>query len=142
MNTRRTTLIILIVFGLLGGQILGQTAGQSVLRIESKLNDEVFISTVFEEDLQTMPKWSESVEWPALSPRKAIRSARTVAEGKSKIVDWHLQKISLIPVGDPGNWVYLVEFRPLPRGIPVNGFVSSFQIIVLLDGRAITPNRK
>jgi len=52
-----------------------------------------------------------------------------------------LNKISLVPLGEEGSWVYLVELEePPPR--PDGGIHGSLEIVVLMDGSAISPSVK
>jgi hypothetical protein len=92
-----------------------------------------------DEDLQKTPAWSPGQENPPLSARSAIEIARKqlatlLPNGK----DWRLYAVTLRPIED--RWIYLVEFLEPLRGDGGGQQVSSgFQLVVLMNGVAITP---
>ena len=91
------------------------------------------------QDLQKTPAWPATQENPPLSPRRAIdiaskQLAALLPNGK----DWRLYSITLRPMDD--RWIYLVDFlEPLRGDNTVQQVSSSFQIVVLMNGVAITP---
>jgi hypothetical protein len=94
--------------------------------------------------LATVPVWHESDDNPPLPPRAAIAAPRPVL---GKLVkggeEWELDRINLRRVGPRDVWVYDLQFfTPLPPISPnsVGSFPrSSLSLIVLMDGRTITP---
>jgi hypothetical protein len=91
-----------------------------------------------DQDLQKTPAWPATQENPPLSARRAVdiaskQLAALLPNGK----DWRLYSVTLRPMDD--RWIYLVDFlEPLRRDNSVQQS-SSFQIVVLMNGVAITP---
>jgi hypothetical protein len=85
------------------------------------------------------PSWVEDEDFPPLSPRAAVRSAR---DGLSALVtdpeNWTMNGIQLQPGGSKDKWVYVVSFWG-PMSSPYGGLVPEFRMIVLLDGTAVKP---
>jgi hypothetical protein len=94
---------------------------------------------IADQDLQKTPAWPPTQENPPLSPRRAVdiaskQLAALLPNGK----DWRLYSVTLRPMDD--RWIYLVDFlEPLRRDNSVQQLSSSFQIVVLMNGVAITP---
>ena len=92
-----------------------------------------------DQDLQKTPAWPATQESPPLSPRRAIdiaskQLAALLPNGK----DWRLYSVTLRPMDD--RWIYLVDFlEPVRRDNAAQQLSSSFQVVVLMNGVAITP---
>ena len=111
------------------------------------LNGECWVLRVTASDLATVPVWRESDDAPPLPPRAAIAASRVVLRELVKDGDeWELERISLRQIGLGSDVsIYEVKFlSPLPP-LPPNtvGSVgrSPLSLIVLMDGRAITPTK-
>jgi hypothetical protein len=89
-------------------------------------------------DLQKTPDWAPSQENPPLSPRRAMDIAsKYLATLLPNGKDWRLDRVSLRPIG--GRWIYLVEFLEPLRGDGGGQLSSGFQVVVLMNGVAVTP---
>lgn len=108
-------------------------------------------------DVEATPRWLSSAQYPPLSPRVAIESARTMMRTLFSDGDaWRFGDIRLVPtVGE--SWIYVVGFgspappppgpvmpeRPLKPGeiISVVGSQSStlMDVPVFMDGRTVEP---
>jgi len=94
---------------------------------------------IADQDLQKTPAWPATQESPPLSPRRAIdiaskQLAALLPNGK----DWRLYSVTLRPMDD--RWIYLVDFlEPVRRDNAAQQLSSSFQVVVLMNGVAITP---
>ena len=87
------------------------------------------------------PSWSEDEDFPPLSPRGAIRSAKgELSELVTDAENWTLREIELR--GDPtkDKWIYIVSFGG--PGTPTGGGAdgAEFRIMVLMDGKAVKPD--
>ena len=93
-------------------------------------------------DLETIaetPSWSETDDFPPLSPREAIRSAK--GELSALVTDpqyWTLREIKLMPGGSQDKWIYVVSFEG-PATSPYRGVSDEFHMMVLMDGKAAKP---
>ena len=92
--------------------------------------------------LSASPRWGSDEAFPPLAPRAAVPAARQQLE--ALVTDperWRLNKISLVPLGEEGTWVYVVELEePPPR--PDGGIHGSLEFVVLMDGSAVSPSVK
>jgi hypothetical protein len=94
---------------------------------------------ITDQDLQKTPAWAANQENPPLSARGAIdiatkQLAALLPNGK----DWRLYSVTLRPIEN--RWIYLVEFLEPLRGDNAGQQLSSaFQLVVLMNGVAITP---
>jgi hypothetical protein len=94
---------------------------------------------ISDRDLQKTPAWLSGQENPPLPARRAIDIATKqlsalLPNGK----DWRLYAVTLRPIEN--RWLYLVEFlEPLRRDDAGQQLSSGFQIVVLMNGAAITP---
>jgi hypothetical protein len=98
-------------------------------------------------ELDSSPRWQESVDEPPLAPRAAIRAARSLLGHMScKQADsWEVVDVALRPVkGERNVWIYVVKFQEplaLKKGSAVGSvFPRVVDILVLLDGTAVTPS--
>ncbi len=91
------------------------------------------------QDLQKTPAWAPSQENPPLSARRAIDIAtRKLATLLPNGKDWRLYAVTLRPLEN--RWFYLVEFlEPLRNDGAGQQLSAGFQIVVLMDGTAVTP---
>jgi hypothetical protein len=85
--------------------------------------------------IRLSPEWTESAEFPPLSPRRAQSAALLVAKRmRPDVQDWRLDSISLKETFD-GRRMYLVRFW---RGdVNYGAIVPYLDIPVLMDGSAI-----
>ena len=94
---------------------------------------------IAEQDLQKTPAWPPAQENPPLSARRAMdiaskKLATLLPNGK----DWRLYAVTLRPMEN--RWFYLVEFLEPLRGDGAGQQLSTgFQVVVLMDGTAVTP---
>jgi hypothetical protein len=96
-------------------------------------------SHISDEDLQKTPAWSDGQENPPLPVRRAVDIAsKQIAALLPNGRDWRLYSVVLRPVEN--RWIYLVEFLEPLRGDNTGQQVTSgFQIVVLMNGVAVTP---
>lgn len=124
----------LLTFLLLSHQEISPVAGFS-----SYVANQRFEFIVSRAALSASPRWRGAEAFPPLSPRAAISAARQQLE--ALVADperWRLETVSLVPLGEDDEWVYLVEFEePPPR--PDGGIHGSLEIVVLMDGNAVSP---
>jgi hypothetical protein len=88
------------------------------------------------------PSWPEAEVAPPLPPRQAIRIAvEQLQELMTDAERWRLSSVSMRPIGEEGNWVYVVEFaEPPPRAD--GGIHSSLRLVVLMNGTTVAPARR
>jgi len=91
------------------------------------------------EDLQKTPAWPDSQENPPLTARRAIEIASKQLAGLlPNGKDWRLYSVTLRPMEN--RWIYLVEFlEPLRGDNVIQQQSSGFQVVVLMNGVAVTP---
>ena len=91
------------------------------------------------EDLQKTPIWPDSQENPPLPARRAIEIAsKQLASLLPNGKDWRLYSVTLRPMEN--RWIYLVEFlEPLRGDNAIQQQSSGFQVVVLMNGVAVTP---
>jgi len=134
-------LIANLVFFLAFGSQCARSAEQAVFQTVNHLGQTAYRSLVLEIDLVNTPKWVEGTDSPPLSPRQAEMAARSELTRTVRQFDhWELVKFCLRRVGNPENWIYIVEMKPVVQNARASGQVDSIEIVVLLDGRAIRPN--
>src|SRR5215831_6397878 len=120
---------LLVIIALLAAQ------GETTFTVE--YNSTRYEYHITDQDLQATPPWPANEDNPPLSPRSAIdiaskQLAALLPDGK----DWRLYEVTLRPIED--RWVYLVQFLEPLR--PVDQQLSTgFQIVVLMNGVAVTP---
>lgn len=92
--------------------------------------------------LAEAPSWLETEVAPPLPPRRAIQVAtEQLQELLTDAERWRLSSVTLRPIGNDGNWLYVVAFaEPPPR--PDGGIRSSLRLIVLMNGSTVTPARR
>ena len=93
---------------------------------------------ISDQDLQKTPAWPAGQENPPLSPRRAIdiaskELATLLPNGK----DWRLHDVTLRPVDN--HWIYLVNFLEPLRPGAAEQLSTGFQVVVLMNGTAVTP---
>src|SRR5215218_4542563 len=73
--------------------------------------------SVSQSALSDSPSWSDTEPFPPLSPRTAIAAAWEQLKALGTDPErWHMNNVSLVPIGPEGKWVYLVELEePPPR---------------------------
>lgn len=100
-----------------------------------------FVSRVSDAALARAPVWSQEVERPPLSPRRARRVAcKQLQDSVQEARDWELREIGLVDTGDSLHWIYVVHFdRRYPDNVGVAEGVEFFDIVVLMDGISIRP---
>jgi len=125
--------------------LLQAPADQAYFQTYIHLKGACWVLRVNASELSTTPAWRESDDAPSLPPRTAIDASRLVLRDLLKDGDeWELERISLRRIGlGPDRWVYEVSFlNPLPP-LPPNTVGSlgrtGISLIVLMDGKAITP---
>lgn len=136
---RTKTIVIFVVFVLLFPTLLKSDQSQGVFRSESELGGKRYTSVVLLKDLSTAPKWNSADDWPPLKPRVAADSAKNAVGKIAPHIKWSVHEFSLVRVGEPGDWIYIVELKTVSETITSDGFRDSFKVVVLLDGRAIVP---
>ena len=96
-------------------------------------------SRIPDADLQKTPAWAPGQENPPLSPRRAMDAAtRQLSTLLPNGKDWRLYAVTLRPIEN--RWIYLVEFLEPLRGDAAGQQLSAgFQIVVLMNGIAVTP---
>jgi hypothetical protein len=94
---------------------------------------------ISDQELQRTPAWPANQENPPLSARRAIDSAsKHLATLLPNGKDWRLYEVTLRQIEN--RWVYLVTFLEPLRGDGAGQQQSSgFQIVVLMNGTAVTP---
>ena len=96
---------------------------------------------VSRDDLESSPHWPDTDDSPPIAPRTALRSARLMlARLVSNADQWHIRSVNLQQILSADTWIYIVEFYPPPRS-PAGGVVTPMRVVVLMNGRAITPVR-
>jgi hypothetical protein len=102
-------------------------------------------------DVFESPRWQASEDNPPLSPRAAVRSARSVLLNMvERAEDWALVRVSLQSIADRADlWIYVVEFseaRPdlsnQSGGVIRSALGSPLSMVVMMDGTAVTPVRR
>jgi len=102
---------------------------------------------VHESDLRRAPLWRDDEESPPLSPQQAKRMAKAyVSQFIPESRNWRVERLSLEPINARDQWIYVVDFCPVPIGGSTFGNATPFQIVILLDGTLLQPqmtnNRK
>jgi hypothetical protein len=90
-------------------------------------------------DLEKTPAWAPGQENPPLSARRAIDVAtRQLSTLLPNGKNWRLHAVTLRAIDN--HWIYLVEFLEPLRGDGGGQQVSAgFQVVVLMNGAAVTP---
>jgi hypothetical protein len=97
-----------------------------------------YVFRISDGDLQKTPTWTPTQENPPLSPRRAIDVAtRQLSALLPNGKDWRLHAVTLRPIAD--RWIYLVEFLEPLREDGAAQLSSGFQLVVLMNGLAVTP---
>lgn len=131
---KKTLLTVAFVLGL-SGVLCG--AEQAVFQTVSTFNGTNYRSLVLESDLVNQPKWKATDEYPPLSPRQAESAGKAKVHEMFPSTDaWKVNKISLMRVGDPGNWIYIVQLTSTQKPY-AGGHFESIELVVLMDGRRI-----
>src|SRR5262245_49153605 len=90
-----------------------EAADQAVFTTDSEFNGTNYHVIVFERDLVDQPIWKSTDEFPPLSPQRAQILVRArLLELFPDLSGWESRKLSLIRVGTPGNWIYVVRMQP------------------------------
>lgn len=105
----------------------------------SYVADQRFEFVVSRFALSASPRWSSAEPFPPLAPRAAVAAARRQLQALvTESEDWRLNEVSLVALGQEGEWVYLVKFEePPPRAD--GGIHGGLDIAVLMDGNAVAP---
>ena len=110
--------------------------GRPVFTNEWSFNGGTYINVVAKNDLVGVPKWRESAA-PPLSPgRTAELAGAKLASIVRNVSGWTIANIVLEHVETEGTWLYVVKFATSEEG------ASSVDIVVLLDGRVILPEKE
>lgn len=126
------------------------------------IDDVRYVSVVTRAAIKQSPRWHADADAPPLPPRAALRAAtdalRVLTPDTSR---WEARSIRLTQLLFPDAWVYIVDMErrpPLPPPAPppagltgtapvlAGGVAGSFmgapmQIVVLMNGEAVTPRR-
>lgn len=89
-------------------------------------------------DLSATPQWPANQPNPPLAPRRAVEIAsKQLASLLPNGKDWRLHQVALRPLDS--HWIYLVDFlEPIRPGVE-RQVAGGFQIVVLMNGVAVTP---
>ena len=89
-----------------------------------------------------VPKWEDSQDCPPLAPRQAeLAAQKALLKLMPEISNWKTEKISIRRAGYPSNWIYIVELTTLfPQG-EVRGKHEEMEIVVLMNGIVINPEK-
>jgi hypothetical protein len=107
-------------------------------KLDSRFNGRVYTCRVTSDELNTTPSWTKEMENPPLAARKAVAKAEGLVKELFKDTKkWELQRVYLEwAFGE--KWYWIVEYtEKLEKD---HGGVSSFRIIVLMDGSVPKPS--
>ena len=91
------------------------------------------------DDLASTPDWLPSNENPPLSPRQALKVARTtVSQLMPETTRWDLVGIELHPTDVENKWFYEVSFREPSRKYTVSRPLKGISTFVRMDGKSGT----
>jgi hypothetical protein len=101
-------------------------------------------------DVVNAPAWTENLEHPPLSARRAVRLAKaTLAAIMTMPAEWKLDAVSLEPWDQEDHWIYIITVRHLTtshqdgsifEARTTNVRPATVSIPVLLSGVAIEPS--
>ena len=130
--TLNSVLLVLLLFA--------HQESSPVAGFSSYIDHQRYEFSVSQSALSDSPSWSDTEAFPPLSPRTAIAAAWEQLKALGKNPNgWRMNNISLAPIGQEGKWVYLVELEePPPR--PDGGIHGSMKIVVLMDGKTVSPS--
>ena len=116
-----------------------QTPAPRVAQFSSYVRGERWDFDVTRTDLDSAPVWKDTDSAPPLPPRDAIAAAKKrLTELVPDSEQWRVNQVALRPLS--GGWLYVVEYEP-PPPTPLGGLTTPVSLVVLLDGRAITPTK-
>ena len=134
MGGRRPVLLV----GLIG--TVGWLAQADANSVSSYFDGKRYDFTFTCEELEATPAWPGTEAHPPLEPREALNIARgqldTLVPNAS---EWRLGEISLRQACTPDQWYYVVSLSPPPPR-PDGGITPIFDLVVLMNGRAIRPD--
>ena len=129
-----STLVLAVTFAMQNPVYAGAAATYS-----SYVNGQRWDFVVSHQDVENSPRWRDVDDTPPLSPRAAIRSARSLLSRLMKDGDqWSVGSVNLRPIDFPSSWIWVVDFQqPSPR--PNGGLLTTMSVVVLMNGRAVVP---
>ena len=93
---------------------------------------------IISEQLAKTPEWTEDQDNPPLSPRAAIKIAKTQMQRLFVDADkWTSRGLQIHQLGN--RWIYLVEFTEPPPPGALDYISSPFRIPVLMNGETVEP---
>jgi hypothetical protein len=114
---------------------------QVAMSFSSYFGGERFEFSVSRAELENLPPWLPDSPAPPLAIRDAVSAGRTkLTQLLPSAAAWRLHHVALHPTQVENIWVYAVQFTPTPPTV-AGGVTAPFRIMVLMDGRAVEPNR-
>jgi hypothetical protein len=107
---------------------------------ESRVFGQKFAVRVPEKAIQDAPKWTQELDNPPLSARKAIEAATTVRKELVRDTDEHEWKFDSMKLMryEHDLWYWELSFIAEPRGIHT-GRPPLLRLVVLMDGLCVKP---
>jgi hypothetical protein len=110
------------------------------LGFPSSAFDADYETVITDHMLQDTPQWPDADDNPPVSARKAIALSAAVVQRLVKTPDdWQLRLDGLTLSQSGNRWYWRAQYEWFPRGGGLSGLPPHFDVIVLMNGKAVEP---